>query len=195
MLTVEIPIKDKKKPPALKFPDRCVNCGKPKYKTLSLKLQMGVQNRGGAVMMDFSPSLCEECNKKESRIINVTLVPFLIAGVIVSVGVFIPVWLIVPDGDTSQTLGFAPTVAAFAGLIAGMIGGSVVEFVLKLLFSAYFGKSLLKRPLTILGLLKDSEEVIGLSAKFTENKKSLVLSFENDEIGKEFKTLNSLEAI
>jgi hypothetical protein len=190
MITVEIPIKDKKKPPVLIFPDRCVNCGKPKYKTLPLKLQMGVKNRGKDVMMDFPPPLCEECDKKEARIFNVTLLPFLIAGLIVFVIVFIPVWLIVPDGDTPQTLAFAPTVAAFVGLIAGIIGGSVVEFVLKFLFSAYFGKSLMNRPLTVMGLLKDSDGVIGLSAKFTENKRSLVLSFENDEIGKEFEGLN-----
>ena len=191
MITVEIPIADKKKPPVLKFPDRCVHCGKPKFKVLPLALQMGVKKRNKDVMMNLPVPLCEECDKKESKIVNVTLVPFLIAGFIVFVIVFIPVWLIVPDGNTPQTLAFAPTVAAFVGLVAGVIGGSAVEYVLKTLAAPYFGQSLLKRPLTIFGLLKDSEDAIGLSAKFTENKKSLKLAFENDEIGKEFESLNN----
>lgn len=191
MLTVEIPIADKKKPPVLKFPERCVNCGKPKHVVMPMKLDMGVQKRGQGVLMDFPVPLCVECEKKERRITNVTLLPFLIAGLLVCVIVFIPVWLLTPDGETIQTLGFAPAMGAFVGLIAGVIGGSVVEFVLKLVFAPAYGQLLLKRPLTIFSLFNDSEDVIGLSAKFTDQKKSLKLTFENDEIAREFEKLNS----
>lgn len=38
MLTVEIPIKDKKKPPVLNFPDRCMHCGEAKHVVLPMKL-------------------------------------------------------------------------------------------------------------------------------------------------------------
>ena len=190
MLTVEIPIPDKKKPPVLKFPERCVNCGKPKHVVMPMKLNMGVQKRGQGVLMDFPVPLCAECEKKERRITNVTLLPFFIAGLLVCVIVFIPVWLITPDGTTSQTLGFSLTVGAFVGLIAGIIGGSVVEFVLKLIFAPVYGQLLLKRPLTVFSLFNDSEDVIGLSAKFTDQKKSLKLTFENDEIAREFEKLN-----
>jgi len=112
---------------------------------------------------------------------------------LVCVIVFIPVWLITPDGTTVQTLGFSLTVGAFVGLIAGVIGGSVIEFVLKLMFAPVYGQLLLKRPLTIFNLFNDSEDVIGLSAKFTEKKKSLKLIFENDEIAHEFEKLNLVE--
>jgi len=193
MITVEIPIKDKKKPPVLNFPDRCVYCGKPKHKVLSLALQMGVKKSGKDVMMDFPVPLCAECDRKESRIVNITLIPFLIVGLIVFVVVFIPVWLITPDGTTYQTLGFAPAVGAFVGLIAGILGGSVVEYLLKFLFAPVYGQFLLKHPPTMLSLFSDSEDVIGLSAKFTENKKSLKLTFENDEIAREFENLNPEE--
>lgn len=193
MLIVEIPIPDKKKPPALKFSDRCVNCGKPKHTIMPMKLDMGVRKRDVAVMMDFPVPLCVECQKKERRITNVTLLPFFIAGFLVCVIVFIPVWLITPDGTTSQTLGFSLTVGAFVGLIAGIIGGSVVEFVLKLMFAPVYGQLLLKRPLTVFSLFNDSEDVIGLSAKFTDQKKSLKLIFENDEVAREFEKLNLAE--
>jgi hypothetical protein len=193
MLTVEIPIPDKKKPPVLKFPERCVNCGKPKQVVMPMKLNMGVQKRGQCVLMDFPVPLCAECEKKERRITNVTLLPFFLAGLLICGIVFVPVWLITPDDTTSQTLGFSLTVGAFAGLIAGIIGGSVVEFVLKLMFAPVYGQLLLKRPLTVFSLFNDSEDVIGLSAKFTDNKNSLKLTFENDEIAREFEKLNTSE--
>jgi hypothetical protein len=66
----------------------------------------------------------------------------------------------------------------------------VVEFGLKFLFAPVYGRLLLKRPLTVFSLFNDSEDVIGLSAKFTEGRKSLKLTFENDEIAKEFGQLN-----
>lgn len=192
MLTVELPIKDKKKPPALKFPDRCVHCGEAKHVVLPMKLNMGVQKKnGGTAMMDFPVPLCAECEAKERRITYVTLVPFVIAGFLLCGLAFIPAWLIAPQGTTPQTLNFDLVFGAFVGIVVGLIGGTAVEFGLKFLFAPVYGKLLLKRPLTVLSLFNDSEDVIGLSAKFTENKKSLKLTFENDKIGKEFGQLNS----
>lgn len=190
MLTIEVPIKDAKNPPKLKFPDRCVNCGKPKRAVMPLKLNMGVEKRGRGVLMDFPVPLCEECEKKERRVTYVTLVPFVLAGFIVGVIAFIPALLIAPEGTTPDTLNFPFVFGGFVGIVVGAIGGTVVEFVLKLLFTPMYGQLLLKRPLTILSLFNDSEDVIGLSAKFTDKKKSLKVTFENDEIGKEFERLN-----
>ena len=190
MHTVEIPIKDAKNPPKINFPDRCVNCGKPKYAVMPLQLNMGVEKRGQGVLMDFPVPLCAECEKKEQRITYVTLVPFLIAGLIVGVIAFIPAMLIAPEGTSQQTLGFPFVFGGLVGMVVGAIGGTVVEFVLKLLLAPVYGQLLLKRPLTILSLFNDSENVIGLSARFTDKKKSLKLTFENDDIGKEFKQLN-----
>ena len=194
MITVEIPIADKKKPPLLKFPDRCVHCGKPKHVVMPMKLNMGVQNKKGeGVLMDFPVPLCAECEAKERRVTYVTLVPFVIVGFLLCGIAFVPVWLITPDGTTPQTLGFSVSVGVLAGIVVGSIGGTVVEFVLKLLFAPVYGQLLLKRPLTILSLFNDSEDVIGLSAKFTDGKKSLRLTFENDEIAREFINLNPQE--
>ncbi|MBV6400718.1 MAG: hypothetical protein CNIPEHKO_01012 [Anaerolineales bacterium] len=190
MHTVEIPIKDAKNPPKINFPDRCVNCGKPKHTVMPLQLNMGVEKRGQGVLMDFPVPLCAECEKKEQRITYVTLVPFLIAGLIVGVIAFIPAMLIAPEGTSQQTLGFPFVFGGLVGMVVGAIGGTVVEFVLKLLLAPVYGQLFLKRPLTILSFFNDSENVIGLSARFTDKKKSLKLTFENDDIGKEFKQLN-----
>jgi len=42
-------------------------------------------------------------------------------------------------------------------------------------------------------LFNDSENVLGLLAKFADNKRSLKLTFENDEIAREFEKLNLVE--
>jgi hypothetical protein len=93
----------------------------------------------------------------------------------------------------SQTLGFSITVGALAGIIAGLVGGTLVEFASKFIFAPVYGQLLLKRPLTVFSLFDDSEDVIGLSFRFGEKKKSLKLIFENEEIAREFTQLNFLE--
>lgn len=191
MITVEVPIKDAKKPPALKFPDCCVSCGKPKHVVMPLKLTMGVEKRGRGVLMDLPVPLCAECERKERRVTNVTLVPFVIAGLLVGAIAFVPALLISPEGPTSETAGFPFVFGGFVGLVAGIIGGTIVEFLLKMLFAPAYGQLLLNRPLTILGFFNDSENVIGLSAKFTHKKKSLKLAFEHADVANEFKRLKS----
>ncbi len=192
MRSVEVPIRDKKKPPALKFPARCVNCGEPKKTVLPLKLNMGVQHRGQTVLMDLPVPLCAACEKKEQRITKVTLVPFAIFGLLTFVIVFIPVLLIAPEGTSSQTLSMPFVLAGAAGLIAGVIGGTLAEFVIKFMFVPAYGRLLLKRPLTIFSVFADSEDIPGLSARFGKDKKSVSLIFENDSIAQDFMRLNSL---
>ncbi len=193
MFTVDIPIRDPKKPPKLSFPDRCVNCGKPKARTWPTKLSTGAQKNGQMIQLAFDVPMCAACSTKENRIGNVTWTPFFLVGLLICAVVFVPVWLLSPEGTTPQTYAFPYVLGAFAGLIAGMIVGTLVEFGLKLLLTPVYGKLLSNRPLTIFSVFNDSEDLIGLSMRFVENKKVLKLTFENDEIGQEFSTLNPQE--
>jgi hypothetical protein len=194
MITIDIPIKDPKKPPKLTFPDRCVNCGKPKVKTMPVKLNTGGQKRGQMIQLEMDVPLCADCAAKEDRIGNVTWIPFFIVGLLTCGIVFVPVWLITPEGPTLQTYEFPYVLGAFVGMIAGMIVGTLVEFVLKMVFAPVYGKLLLKRPLTILSVLNDSESLIGLSTRFTDGKQTLKMIFEKDEIAREFIALNPQES-
>ena len=193
MITVDIPIKDPKRPPKLVFPDRCVNCGKPKVKTFPVKLNTGAQSRGQMIQVAFDVPLCADCSAKENKIGNVTWIPFFIVGLLVCAIVFVPVWLLSPEGTMPQTYAFPYVLGAFVGLIAGMIAGTLVEFILKIFFASLYGKLLLKRPLTIFSIFNDSEDLIGFSTRFVDNKKRLKVSFENDEIAREFIALNPQE--
>lgn len=193
MITIDIPIKDPKKPPKLTFPDRCVNCGKPKMRTWTLKLNTGAQKRGQMIQLEFDVPICAECTAKENRIGNVTWIPFFGVGVLVCVVVFVPVWLAAPEGTTAQTYSMPYVLGAVAGMIAGMGIGTLVEFGLKLLLAPIYGKLLWKRPLTVVSVFNDSENLIGLSTAFAENRKILKLTFENDDIAREFSLLNPQE--
>jgi hypothetical protein len=188
-------IKDKKNPPVLKFPACCVHCEKLQETTMKISLNMGVQKGSNTVIMNVVVPLCNECTKKERSVTKVTLIPFFIAGFIAFVIAFIPVWLITPDGTMPQTLGFSIVVGALAGIIAGLIVGTLVEFGLKFVFAPVYGQLLLKRPLTAFSVFNDSEDVIGLSFKFGKDKKSLKLIFENEDIAREFMSLNPQEKI
>ena len=192
-MIVDIPIHDLKQPPVLIFPEHCLNCNRLKETTMGITLNMGVQKHGQTVTMHMTVPMCNICAEKERGIAKVTLMPFMMAGFVIGVIVFIPVVLISPEGTTVQTVGFPLVLGGFAGLIAGILGGSVVEFFVKILATPYYGKLLIRRPLTILGFLIESDQLIGLSARFLRDNQIVQLEFENEEIAREFLQLNSLE--
>ena len=192
-MLINIPIHDPKKPPVLKFPERCVNCCRPKETTLGITLNMGVQVRNKMVTMQLTVPMCNACAEKERSVAKVTLVPFLVAGLVVGLIAFVPAALLSPEGTTPQTIGFPFVFGGLVGMIAGVIGGSVVEFFVKILAVPFYGRLLARRPLTIVGFLVESDELIGLSARFLRKEKTVRLEFENEEIAREFIQLNSLE--
>jgi hypothetical protein len=195
VITINVPIKDLKKPPKLTFPDRCVNCGLPKVRTWALKLNTGAQKRGQQVQLELDVPLCADCVAKENRIGNVTWLPFFIVGFLVCAIVYIPALLISPEGTTPQTYNFPFVFGLMVGLILGSAVGTLVEFGLRLLFAPVYGKLLRKRPLTVVSVLRDTEDLIGIAARFSDGRKKIRLIFENDEIANEFATLNGLESV
>ena len=195
MITVDIPIKDQKKPAKLIFPDSCVNCSKPQARTWPLKLSTGAQKQGQMVQVEMEVPLCADCVAKENKIGNVTWLPFFIVGLLVCIVAFVPVWLLSPQGTTTQTLALPYILGVAAGLFTGILIGTLVEFGLRMLFAPRYGTLLLKRPLTIFSVFNDSEDLIGLSTRIADNRKLLKLTFENDEIAREFAALNPQENV
>ncbi|GAB4495438.1 MAG: hypothetical protein Fur0016_15110 [Anaerolineales bacterium] len=195
MFSVDIPIPDPQKPPVIPFPPRCLHCGQPPAESLPLKMPMGVEKRGRQVTLDLNVPLCAEGAKLERGIAKVTLVPFLLGGLLTGLPAFVIVWLLTPENflrSTTRAAVFADLVlGAFAGLMVGLVGGILIETAFKLLFAPLYGKTLLKRPLTMLELFSDMENVVGFSAALSKDKKRLQLAFENEDVGREFQRLNS----
>lgn len=160
---------------------------------MKLSFDMGVQKRSQTVLMELVLPMCNDCAAKERRIASVTLVPFFVGGLIIGAIAFVPALLVAPEGTTPDTAGFPFVFGGGVGLIVGVIGGTVIEFFSRLLFSFSFGPSLTKRPLTIFEFFNDSEHILGLSGKLSRDKKSLHLEFENDDIAREFTQLNPQE--
>ncbi|HCR72157.1 MAG TPA: hypothetical protein DIW23_11985 [Anaerolineae bacterium] len=185
-----IQIPDLKNPPILQFPNSCVNCGKPKEETLSLSFDMSVQKKSQQVVMKISVPMCKVCAEKERSIAKVTLIPFLISGAIFGAIAFIPAFMFSPEGTTPDTAAFPYTFGGFVGLVVGVIFGSIVEAIVKTLSIPVYGKLVTKRPLTILGFFSNTDDLIGISAKFIKDREMIELQFENEEIASEFKKLN-----
>lgn len=192
-MLVQIHISDLKKPPALKFPERCANCGKSKDEILGLSLNMGTQYRGKPVVLQMKVPMCKACADKERGIGKVTYIPFLIVGFIFGAIAFVPAMLVAPQGVDAQTVGFPLVVGGFAGLIVGSLVGTVAEIIVKSLSIPVYGKLVTRRPLTVLALFSDTDEMLGIFARFFRDKKMVQLEFENETIAQEFLQLNHLE--
>lgn len=186
---IEIPIQEKRKPPRLVFPQRCVQCGQPKEDQITLTLQVNYsQNKPLAVRLEVP--MCKTCAARERQVTLVTLVPFMVGGLLAGIVAFIPTWLFAPEGSTPQTYMFPYVLGLFAALLVGIPAGALVEALAKALAAPFFGSRLYKRPLTALAIFSDTENVLGLQAKLTHNRKTIELFFERDDIAQEFLNLN-----
>lgn len=192
-MIVQIAIPDLKKPPLLKFPERCVNCGKPKEETLGMSLNMGVQHRSKPVTLELKVPMCKVCADKERSVAKVTLVPFFVVGLIFGAIAFVPAMLIAPEGPTPETAGFPLVFGGGVGLVVGMIAGTIAEIIVKSLAVPFYGKLITRRPFTMVSFLAETDELIGISVKFLREKKLVQLEFENEEIAREFTQLNQSE--
>lgn len=192
-MIVQIPISDLKKPPVLKFPERCVNCGKPREELLGLTLNMGVQSRSQPVILQMKVPMCKACADKERSIAKVTLIPFLVVGFIFGVIAFVPTMLLSPEGTSSQTLNLPFVLGGLVGLIVGVIVGTLAEMIVKMLAIPFYGRLVTRRPLTLVSFFSETDELIGVSAKLLREKKLVKIEFENEEIASEFIKLNQLE--
>ncbi|MCL4269366.1 MAG: hypothetical protein KJZ72_07470 [Anaerolineales bacterium] len=192
-MIVQIAIPDLKKPPAVKFPERCVNCGKPKEEMLGMSLHMGVQHRNKPVTLELKVPVCKACADRERSVAKVTLIPFFVVGLIFGAIAFVPAMLIAPEGPTPETAGFPFVFGGGVGLVVGMIAGTIAEVIVKSLAVPFYGKLITRRPLTMVSFLAETDELIGVSVKFLREKKLVQLEFENEEIAREFIQLNQSE--
>jgi hypothetical protein len=200
MYTLTVPIKSPRQLPKLVFPERCLKCGKPKAGTRALQFDVSKSDKK-SVMLEFEPPLCKECIELENKLEWFSLLPFTISALLSAIlGFLLLFFIILPLLPFWDFLGINDRqgrvvlfVLSCAGaLVSAVVGGTIIEFALKLLAAPYFGKLIISRPPTIIALSRDLHDVVGLRAQLTSDKKTLTLTFEHEEMAKEFATLNGL---
>ena len=201
MYTLTVPIASARQLPKLVFPERCLKCGKPKAGTRKIAFDMNAASRKKSIMLEIEPPLCRECIELENKMEWFSLLPFTISALLFAVAGFIflffflpllPIWNFL--GIDDRLTGESVFVLSGAGaLVAAVAGGTMVEFALKLLAAPYFGKLIVSRPPTIIALSRDLHDVVGLRAQLTGDKKTLTLTFEHEEMAKEFAALNGIQ--
>ena len=200
MYTLTVPIKSPRQLPKLVFPERCLKCEKPKAGTRAIQFDVSKSDKK-SVMLEFEPPLCKDCIELENRLEWFSLLPFTISAFLSAVlGFLLLFFVILPLLPFWDFLGINDRqgrvvlfVLSCAGaLVSAVVGGTVFEFILKLLAAPYFGKLIITRPPTILALMHDLHDIVGLRAQLTPDKKILTLTFEHEEMAKEFAALNGL---
>lgn len=198
-LTVLIP--NPKKPPKVIFPETCLHCGKPRTGTRGMTFTLAETSKK-SFDLELEPPLCSDCITLENRLEWFSLLPFTIVVFLLGALTFAVLWFFVlPNlalwnflGMDWRETGQAVFLLAGAGaLLGGVIGATLVEVILRILTKPYFGDLLTRRPLTLVSLLRDFQDVPGLRAQVTSDKKTLTLTFEHEERAKEFALLNNLQ--
>ncbi len=202
MQTLNIPIKSSRQIPKLVFPERCLKCGQPKAGTRGISLDISPESSKKATTLELEPPLCQECIQLENRLEWFSLLPFTISALLLAAVSFLLLWLVIipilPVWDwlgifSRMDIGRYSFILAGAGaLFTAIVGGTIVELGLRILAVPYFGSLILTRPLTLLALFGDSHDIVGLRAKWNAKQKTLTLTFERDDMAREFAQLNSL---
>ncbi len=201
MWTLTVPIKSTRQIPKLVFPEACLKCGKPPVGTRQVSFTIKEYSRKKDLTLDLDPPLCQDCLRLENRLEWFTLLPFTLAGLLLAGVTFVLLFFFLPWQavfdflgifDNSEMSWMRFVLAAAGSLVGGVGGGTAVEAVLKLLAAPVFGKLILSRPPTIVALSRDLHDVVGFRALLTKDKKTLSLTFEREEMARQFAELNGL---
>jgi hypothetical protein len=200
MYTLTVPIKSRRQLPKLVFPEQCVHCGKPPARTREIDFDMS-KSENRSVLLKLKPSLCQNCIELEGKLEWFSLLPFALSAFVFAVVAFlvlfflvmplVPWYWVITD---EQLVGYAIFIFSGAGaLAAAVLGGTALEFFLRLLARPFFGDVLARRPLTLFSLKHDLHDIVGMRAQVSGDKTILTLSFEREDFARAFAALNGLE--
>jgi hypothetical protein len=178
------------------FPNRCICCGSAKEAESTLVLTRFVMRgkRQEEAVLKYQIPHCWRCARSTKTVFLAGLIPFLLGLLLVGLVVFVVVTFGAtrsglddygsPNNDNSIVLGLA------AGLFGGLVAGFVFEILARIILLPLMGKGLLVAPVLALQLLDDSDYVAGLKGKLESDASSVHLTFLNDEVGREFRSMN-----
>jgi len=151
--------------------------------------------RQEAVKLKYQVPHCNRCARSTKTVFLAGCIPFVLGLLLVGVAVFLAVAYGAsmlglddagkPNNSNSLVLGAA------AGLFAGLVGGFLFEVMARIILLPVMGRGLLAAPLLALQFLNDADYVAGLKGKLESDGSRVHLTFSNDEIAREFSSLNA----
>ena len=195
--TFHIPIPSGVQSPIV-FPNRCVCCGAPKQSESTLGINRLVMRgqRQKQISLKYQIPHCPKCARSTKAVFLAGCIPFVLGLVLIGSVTFVAVAFGAialgldnygqPANANSLVLGAA------VGLAAGLVGGFLFEVTARVFLLPIFGRALFQAPLLAAQLMNDLDHVAGLTGKLGREASYLQLTFFNDEIAREFMTLNAV---
>ena len=194
--TFRIPVGTKEQS-SVRFPNRCVCCGAPKQaeSTFIIKRLVMQRQRQVPLTLKYQIPHCEACARSTKAVFLAGCIPFVLGALVIG-GIAFGVTALGASSVGLDNYGQpvnanSLVVGAAVGLVAGLIGGFLFEVIARLLLLPIFGKALLQAPLLAAQLLQDSDYVAGLRGTLDQTASYLQLTFLNDEVAQEFKSMNT----
>lgn len=178
----------------LTFPAQCVCCGKASEAELPMKVTR--QNHSVTLQVP----LCLRCKRSDQRIFLTSLLALALGFIAAGGACF--VLLFIWEGKTgvldslginniSNQPGALFTLMGIISFLVGLIGGFLLEAIVKVLSIPFLGRAMYDAPLWAVQFLQDVEYVTGLRANLSENAQTLQLKFFNNEVAEAFGRLNN----
>ncbi len=181
----------------LVFPSRCICCGATSdaESTLALTRMVTRGQRQEPVTLKYQVPHCRRCARSTKSVFLAGCIPFVLGLLVLGLAVFLLVAFGAsrlglddygkPHNANSLVLGAA------AGLFAGLAGGFLFEVIARVILLPVMGRGLLAAPFLALQLLTDSDYVAGLKGRLESDASCVHLTFLNDDIAAEFRSLNA----
>lgn len=189
MSTITIPLISNQ---AVKFGDSCIVCSKAKAKERKLTLSRNIATgqKSNTLQFTLDAPYCERCFAHDSKIFYVTLLPFILFGLIAAAALFIITLPYAPDVSSSTNAALGLALPYAAALIGGIFVGTLAEIGSRVICMPFLGRTLLQLPLFLVELITDKSGIYGLVACITKDGKEIKLDFSNPATAQRIKQFN-----
>lgn len=195
--TIQIPVAGQDSNPVT-FPQRCACCGQPNQAESTLTLHRLVMRgaRQKDVTLKYQIPHCSACARSTQAVFLAGFIPFVLGVLVIGGITFVAVTLwagALGLDNYGQTANANSLIAGgAAGLLVGLIGGFLFEVAARVVLLPIFGQALFRAPLLAAQFLTDADYVAGVTGKLDPGATHAHLTFANDDIAREFRTINHL---
>lgn len=183
---------------SIAWPSRCVGCGAAPTTASRLIVTRQVAKAGRQSPLTFTHEIphCAACARSTKAVFLAAFVPFAIGFLAAGAAGLAFGWYgatvfgLDEMGPTNPRTPNSLVVAGAAGLFAGIAGGFLLELAARVVLLPFFGRSLWRAPLLVPSLFTDSDRVAGLTVQANADMTEFLLTFDQDDIAREFAAAN-----